>query len=178
MYVWQERRERQDSETNIIFMSNDRMIKTLFWAKTVLSKQNSNNRHIPRLTLGVKHFMLSPICAETIFWWVRTYMVPGGWSHKTVQANSLLRHTRVENLRISESLHSSWFRLKHPHCSWAQVWLFLSSSLTTKIMSDSEDFSEDEGGKQKFQPTLRYLSFDGEQKKFNWHFNSAMKTSP
>merc|ERR1712156_883240 len=25
---------------------------------------------------------------------------------------------------------------------------------TTKIMSDSEDFSEDEGGKQKFQPTL------------------------
>merc|ERR1712013_497079 len=32
--------------------------------------------------------------------------------------------------------------------------LFSSSSLTRKIMSDSEDFSEDEGGKQKFQPTL------------------------
>ena len=41
MYVWRERRERQDSETNI--MSNDR-IKT---SKIVLSEQNSNNMGIP-----------------------------------------------------------------------------------------------------------------------------------
>ena len=153
MYVWQERRERQGSETNI--MSNDRMINTSFWAKTVLSKQNSkNNTHFPFELRGQIYLVTFDLRRNNILVSAHLHgarrLVPQDCTHE----QSAQTHTcgESQNIRIFAQLIQN-----------KTSTLFLSSSLTRRIMSDSEDFSEDEGGKQKFQPTLRYLSFDGDQ---------------
>ena len=154
MYVWQERRERQGSETNI--MSNDRIINTSFWAKTVLSKQNSkNNTHFPFELRGQIYLVTFDLRRNNILVSAHLHgarrLVPQDCTHEQSAQTHTCRES--QNIRIFAQL------LIQNKTST----LFLSSSLTRRIMSDSEDFSEDEGGKQKFQPTLRYLSFDGDQ---------------
>ena len=153
MYVWQERRERQGSETNI--MSIDRMINTSFWAKTVLSKQNSkNNTHFPFELRGQIYLVTFDLRRNNILVSAHLHGARRLVPQDCTGEQSAQTHTcgESQNIRIFAQLIQN-----------KTSTLFLSSSLTRRIMSDSEDFSEDEGGKQKFQPTLRYLSFDGDQ---------------
>ena len=136
-------------------MSNDR-INT---SKIVLSKHNSNNNgthaHFPFELRGQIYLVTFDLRRNNILVSAHLHgarrLVPQDCTHE----QSAQTHTcgESQNIRIFAQL------LIQNKTST----LFLSSSLTRRIMSDSEDFSEDEGGKQKFQPTLRYLSFDGDQ---------------
>ena len=136
-------------------MSNDR-INT---SKIVLSKHNSNNNgthaHFPFELRGQIYLVTFDLRRNNILVSAHLHGARRLVPQDCTGEQSAQTHTcrESQNIRIFAQL------LIQNKTST----LFLSSSLTRRIMSDSEDFSEDEGGKQKFQPTLRYLSFDGDQ---------------